>query len=199
MGFSKEDAEQYIDDLEQELSKYGIAEYRKRLGHFFAQVLHDSGSMRYDMENLNYSAKALRKVFGKYFRTTKQAERYARQPEKIANRVGNGDEASADGRRYRDRGLIQLTVKNNYKAFSKWIGNKLIMEDPDMVASTYAVQSAIYFWECNKLNRLVDKDDIDSLTKEINGIDNGLPHHKDLLNKANGWLAMLELLATGQA
>ncbi|MBX2847966.1 MAG: hypothetical protein KTR16_06590 [Acidiferrobacterales bacterium] len=204
MGVSREDAKQYISDLERELPKYGIAESRQRLAHFFAQVLHESGSMRYDMENLNYSAEALRKVFGKYFRTLKQAEKYARQPEKIANRVyanrmGNGDEASGDGWRFRGRGLIQLTGKNNYKAFSKWIGDKLIVEDPDIVASTYAVQSAIYFWERNKLNRLADKDDIVSLTKKINGGDNGLAHRKDLLNKANGLLAMLELPATRQA
>jgi len=87
MGVARVDAEQYIGDLEQELPKYGIAESRQRLAHFFAQVLHESGSMRFDMENLNYSAKALRSVFGKYFKTKNQAEKYARQPEKIANRV----------------------------------------------------------------------------------------------------------------
>ena len=78
MGVSHQDALQYIDDLEMELPKYGIAESRLRLAHFFAQVMHESGSMRYDTENLNYSAKALRSVFPKYFKTKKQAEKYAR-------------------------------------------------------------------------------------------------------------------------
>jgi len=204
MGVARADAEQYIGDLEQELPKYGIAESRQRLAHFFAQVLHESGSMRFDMENLNYSAKALRSVFGKYFKTKNQAEKYARQPEKIANRVyanrmGNGNEASGDGWKYRGRGLIQLTGKKNYRAFAKWIGDGEIMDDPDLVASVYAVQSAVYYWERNKLNRLADKDDIDAVTKKINGGFNGLTHRKDLLNKANGLLAMLELPAARRA
>jgi len=83
MGVARLDAEQYIEDLEIELPKYGIADSRLRLAHFFSQVLHESGSMKSDSENLNYSAKALRTVFPKYFRTTKQAERHARQPEKV--------------------------------------------------------------------------------------------------------------------
>lgn len=124
MGVSSTDAEQYIDDLELTLPKYGIANSKVRLAHFFSQVLHESGCMRYDMENLNYSAKALRAVFGKYFKTKRQAEGYARQPEKIANKVyanrmGNGVESSGDGWKYRGRGLIQLTGKNNYRAFAK--------------------------------------------------------------------------------
>jgi len=160
--------------------------------------------MRFDMENLNYSAKALRSVFDKYFKTKKQAEKYARQPEKIANRVyanrmGNGNEASGDGWKYRGRGLIQLTGKKNYRAFAKWVGDDEIMDDPDLVASVYAVQSAVYYWERNNLNRLADKDDIDAVTKKINGGFNGLAHRRDLLNKANGLLAMLELPAVRRA
>jgi predicted chitinase len=76
-----------IDDLEQYLHRYGIADSRERLAHFFAQVLHESGCVRYDMENLNYSAKALRSVFGKYFCTDEEARAYERQPEKIASRA----------------------------------------------------------------------------------------------------------------
>lgn len=204
MGVSHQDALQYIDDLEMELPKYGIAESRLRLAHFFAQVMHESGSMRYDTENLNYSAKALRSVFPKYFKTKKQAEKYARQPEMIANRVyanrmGNGNEQSGDGWKYRGRGLIQLTGKNNYRAFSKWVGDKKIMKDPDLVASTYAVHSAVFYWEKNSLNKLADKDDISNLTKKINGGHNGLAHRKELLHKATGLLAMLELPAVRSA
>jgi predicted chitinase len=198
MGVSTEDAEQYIDDLEQALPKYGIADSKVRLAHFFSQVLHESGCMRYDMENLNYSAKALRAVFGNYFKTNKQAGSYARQPEKIANRVyanrmGNGNESSGDGWKFRGRGLIQLTGKDNYKAFAKWIGDDRIIDDPDLVASEYAVHSAVFYWDKNKLNKIADKDDVVRMTKRINGGTNGLAHRTELLTKAKGLLAMLDL------
>ena len=87
MGVSDADAEQYLQPLEDSLPKHGIADSRLRLAHFFAQVLHESGCMRFDMENLNYSSDALQRVFGKYFATKEEADRYARNPEKIANRV----------------------------------------------------------------------------------------------------------------
>ncbi|MEW8332547.1 MAG: glycoside hydrolase family 19 protein [Candidatus Thiodiazotropha sp.] len=198
MGVSSTDAEQYIDDLELTLPKYGIANSKVRLAHFFSQVLHESGCMRYDMENLNYSAKALRAVFGKYFKTKRQAEGYARQPEKIANKVyanrmGNGAESSGDGWRYRGRGLIQLTGKNNYRAFAKWIGDDRIIDDPDLVASEYAFHSAVFYWDKNNLNRIADKDDVVRMTKRINGGTNGLAHRTELLTKAKGLLAMLDL------
>ena len=198
MGVSDGDATQYIGDLEKVLPKYGIAESRLRLAHFFAQILHESGCMRFDMENLNYSADALRRVFGKYFRTKTEAEAYARQPERIANRVyarrmGNGSEASGDGWRFRGRGLIQLTGRSNYQAFADWVGDQRIMEQPDLVSSEYAVHSAVFFWDRNALNKLADKDDVVALTRRINGGENGLAHRRELLNKANGLLAMLNL------
>ena len=198
MGVSSEDAEQYINDLELTLPKYGIADSRVRLAHFFSQVLHESGCMRYDMENLNYSAKSLRAVFGKYFKTLSQAESYARQPEKIANRVyanrmGNGSESSGDGWRYRGRGLIQLTGKNNYKVFARWIGDDQVLADPDIVASEYAVHSAVFYWDKNNLNKVADRDDVVVMTKRINGGTNGLAHRTELLTKAKGLLAMLDL------
>ncbi len=102
MGVAESDAKQYLGDLEKSLRKYGVAKSKIRLAHFFSQILHESGFLRFDMENLNYSAKALRAVFGKYFKTSRQAAAYARKPEKIANkvyanRIGNGSEASGDG------------------------------------------------------------------------------------------------------
>ncbi|MEW8561534.1 MAG: glycoside hydrolase family 19 protein [Candidatus Thiodiazotropha sp.] len=204
MGVSSTDAEQYIDDLELTLPKYGIANSKVRLAHFFSQVLHESGCMRYDMENLNYSAKALRAVFGKYFKTKRQAEGYARQPEKIANKVyanrmGNGVESSGDGWKYRGRGLIQLTGKNNYRAFAKWIDDDRIMDDPDLVASEYAVHSAVFYWDKNNLNKIADKDDVVRMTKRINGGTNGLAHRTELLTKAKGLLAMLDLKSARRA
>jgi predicted chitinase len=198
MGVSSHDAEQYIGHLEKALPQYGIADSRLRLAHFFAQVLHESGCMRFDMENLNYSSEALRKVFGKYFKTKAEADAYARQPEKIANRVyanrmGNRGETSGDGWRYRGRGLIQLTGRSNYKAFADWIGDEAVLDQPDLVASEYAVESAVFFWDKHNLNRFADNDDVVGLTHKINGGENGLAHRRELFNKAHGLLTMLGL------
>ena len=198
MGVSDTDAAQYLPHLEEALPKHGIADSRLRLAHFFAQVLHESGCMRFDMENLNDSSDALQKVFGKYFTTKEQADGYARNPEKIANRVyagrmGNGDETSGDGWKYRGRGLIQLTGRSNYKAFAEWIGDARVMDEPDLVSTEYAVHSAVFFWDRNDLNRLADKDDVVAVTTRINGGVNGLAHRRELLNKANGLLGMLNL------
>jgi len=198
MGVARGDALQYVGDLEKLLPKYGIADSRVRLAHFFSQVLHESGSMRYDTENLNYSAKALRAVFGKYFKTMREANRYARQPEKIANRVygsrmGNGAESSGDGWRYRGRGLIQLTGKNNYKEFAAWAGDDRTINNPDIVATDFAVHSAVFYWDKKKLNKTADQDDVKKVTYRVNGGDNGLAHRRELYGKANGLLAMLHL------
>ena len=198
MGVSNSDAEQYINHLEEVLPKFGIAESKLRLAHFFAQVLHESGCLRFDMENLNYSSEALVKVFGKYFRTKEEADACARQPEKIANRVyanrmGNRGETSGDGWKYRGRGLIQLTGRSNYKAFAEWVGDERVVDEPDLVSSEYAVHSAVFFWVKNDLNKLADKDDVVGLTRRVNGGENGLAHRRELLNKANGLLSMLSL------
>ena len=200
MGVSAEDAEQYIEDLEELLPRYAIAASQKRMAHFFSQVLHESGCMRFDTENLNYSSKALRAVFGKYFRNEQEANAYARRPEKIANRVyanrmGNGSEESGDGWRYRGRGLIQLAGKSNYQAFAEWLGDQEVLNTPDVVASDYAVHSAVFYWDKNNLNEIADQHDIETMTKRINGGCNGLAHRRELFNKANGLLAMLDLVS----
>lgn len=189
LGVSSADAEQYIDQLVDALPKYGITRSKARLAHFFAQVLHESGCMRFDTENLNYSSDALRKVFGKYFPTKEEADAYARKPEKIANRVyanrmGNRSEASGDGWQYRGRGLIQLTGRNNYRAFAEWIGDARVMDDPDLVSTEYAVHSAVFFWDRNNINRLADRDDVIAVTRKVNGGENGLAHRRQLLGRA---------------
>jgi predicted chitinase len=198
MGVARDDGMQYIDDLREMLPKYGIAASRIRLAHFFSQVLHESGSMRFVTENLNYSAKALRMVFAKYFPSDEEAEKYARQPERIANRVyarrmGNGAESSGDGWRYRGRGFIQLTGRKNYQAFADWIKDDRVVEQPEIVATDYAVQSAVFYWDRNKLNAVADQDDLQKLTRLVNGGDNGLAHRRELYGKASGLLAMLDL------
>ena len=154
-----------------------------RLSHFLAQCGHESAGFKAIQENLNYGAKGLLGIFKKYFPTEAKALQYERKPEKIANlvygsRMGNGDEASGDGYKFRGRGYIQLTGKNNYVAFGKAI-NEDIDANPDLVATKYPLLSAAWFWSSNSLNALADKgaDDasVTAITKRVNGGTIGLP------------------------
>ena len=174
--------------------KAAIAFYKLtpiRAAHFFAQTAHETGEFKLFTENLNYSAKGLQKTFGKYFPGNLE-DLYARNPEKIASRVyasrmGNGDEASKDGWKFRGRGALQLTGRSNYEAFAKYLNNPEIIENPDLVTTTYAFESAMYFFEKNKLwnicDKGVDNTTITSLTKRINGGTNGLNHRIALTTK----------------
>ena len=157
-----------------------------RAAHFFAQTSHETGGFKAFSENLNYSAQGLQGIFGKYFPGTLE-ESYARQPEKIANRVyadrmGNGNEASGDGWKYRGRGALQLTGKANYEAFAKYLGHNEVLENPDLVATKYAFESAMFFFERNKLWTICDQGINDAailaLTKRINGGTHGLEDRK---------------------
>ena len=148
-----------------------------RLAHFLAQCGHESGGFRATQENLNYSAKGLNGIFKKYFPTEASAADYARNPQKIANKVyggrmGNGLEASGEGYKFRGRGYIQLTGKENYTAFGKAIGED-ILANPDKVASTYALLSAAWFFSKNGLHKMADGGATDavvtSITKRVNG------------------------------
>lgn len=157
-----------------------------RLAHFFAQVDHESG-LKPISENLNYSIEGLLKVFPKYF-TPLQAKEYARKPEMIANRVyanrmGNGDEASGDGWKFRGRGFIQVTGKDNYSRLSKDTGINYLSNPDSLLTEANSMVSALWFWDKNKLNSLADKDDIRAITKRINGGYNGLQHREQLLKK----------------
>ncbi len=154
-----------------------------RLSHFLAQCGHESAGFKAVQENLNYGAKGLLGIFKKYFPTEAKALQYERKPEKIANlvygsRMGNGDEASGDGYKFRGRGYIQLTGKSNYAAFGKAI-NEDITTNPDLVATKYPLLSAAWFWSSNGLNTLADKgaDDasVTAITKRVNGGTIGLP------------------------
>lgn len=157
-----------------------------RAAHFFAQTSHESGGFTVFTENLNYSAQGLQNIFGKYFPGTLE-ESYARNPEKIANRVyadrmGNGNEASGDGWKYRGRGALQLTGKSNYQAFADYLKKPEIMTSPDLVATLYAFESAMFFFDKNKLWTICDKGVNDAaileLTKRINGGTHGLEDRK---------------------
>lgn len=168
-----------------------------RAAHFFAQTSHETGGYKLFSENLNYSASGLLKVFSKYFKTLPEAQAFERNATKIANRVygnrmGNGDEHSGDGFKFRGRGALQLTGKSNYDALAKFLNKPEIMINPDLVANEYAFESAIYFFDKNKLWEICDKgvDDatILTITKKINGGTNGLEERNHLTKKYYEWL-----------
>ena len=158
-----------------------------RAAHFFAQTAHESGDFKAFSENLNYGAKGLLGIFKKYFPTEAKAAEYERKPEKIANlvyanRMGNGNEASGDGYKFRGRGALQLTGKDNYKAFADYMKQPEIMDNPDLVATKYSFESAIFFFDKNKLWSICDQGVNDAailaLTKRINGGTHGLDDRK---------------------
>ena len=147
-----------------------------RLAHFLAQCGHESGNFRAVSENLNYSADGLKKIFPKYFPGNLN-ESYARQPEKIAARVyggrmGNGDEASKEGFKFRGRGYIQLTGKSNYSIFDKFVDDD-ILANPDLIATKYPLMSAAFFFNNNNLwticDRGADVATVTAVTKRVNG------------------------------
>jgi putative chitinase len=153
-----------------------------RLAHFLAQTGHESGGFKAVVENLNYSANGLTNIFKKYF-TPESAKEFERKPEKIANivyanRMGNGNQASGDGFRFRGRGYIQLTGRNNYTAFDKSVEDD-ILANPDLVSTKYPLLSAAWFWSNNGLNSISDQgsseDVVTKVTKRVNGGVIGLP------------------------
>jgi putative chitinase len=181
-----------IAQIPETAAKFNITN-NLRLAHFLSQCGHESGGFKAVSENLNYSADGLKKIFGKYFPGNLN-ESYARQPEKIAARVyasrmGNGDEASKEGFKFRGRGFIQLTGKANYTNFTKFIGEDCI-SNPDLVATKYPLASAAFFFDSNKLWSICDKgaDDatVTAVTKRVNGGTIGLPdrikHFKEYYN-----------------
>lgn len=166
----------------------------KRIAAFIAQCSHESAGFTALVENLNYRWQSLRKVFPKYFPDDAIAQDYASRPNKqeaIANRIyasrmGNGDEASGDGFRFRGRGLIQLTGRHNYTWFAASL--EISPEEATEYLMTFegAAQSACWFWETNKLNQWADKGDILTLTKRINGgtigLDDRIKHYEHALH-----------------
>jgi putative chitinase len=171
-----------IDQIPGVIEKFNI-NTPLRLAHFLAQCAHESGNFKTTVENLNYGAPGLMSIFKKYFPTEALAKAYERQPEKIASRVygsrmGNGDEASKEGWKFKGRGFIQLTGKDNYSAFDKVVPED-ILANPDLVATKYPLLSAAWFWDKTKLNAIADKGATDAVvtevTKKVNGGTHGLP------------------------
>ncbi len=163
-----------------------------RLAHFLAQCHHESNGFRVVEENLNYRAAGLLRVFPKYF-DLQTAEEYAHNKVAIAsrvyaNRMGNGNEASQDGWKYRGRGYIQLTGKDNYAAFNDQLPEDII-KNPDLVATQYPMLSAAWFWDHNKINAVIDNDaSVYDVTRKVNGGLNGIEdrmqlfeHYSDIL------------------
>jgi putative chitinase len=162
-----------------------------RLAHFLAQAGHESGGFKAVNENLNYGAKGLLGIFKKYFPTEEKAKLYERKPEKIANlvygsRMGNGPETSGDGYKYRGRGYIQLTGKDNYKAFDAVVTENIV-DNPDLVSTKYPLMSAAWFFHKNGLHKIADQGATDavvtSVTKRVNGgtigLDDRIKHFKE--------------------
>jgi putative chitinase len=171
-------AEEWIDAINETFDRFDIST-PERQACFLGQCAHESAGFTALKENLNYSAEGLTKVWPKRFPSLDAAQPYHRNPEKIANKVyadrmGNGDEASGEGFKYRGRGLIQLTGKDNYEACGEALGADLV-GDPDQVSSPkFAALSAGWFWDKNKLNQYADSNDMTTLTKRINGGTHGL-------------------------
>ena len=165
--------------------KYGLTT-KLRIAHFMAQIEHESG-LKPIAENLNYSASGLIRVFRKYFSDV-EAINFANQPEKIANRVyanrmGNGNEASGEGWKYRGRGFIQITGKINYFQLANDTDLDCLKNPDLLLQEANAMISALWFWNKAGLNKLADKNDIKGITRKINGGYNGLEHRTELLKK----------------
>ena len=166
-----------------------------RLAHFLAQCSHESGGFKVFQENLNYSVDGLKKIFPKYF-PGNLSESYAKQPEKIASKVyggrmGNGDESTKEGYKFRGRGALQTTGKENYKKLGDFLGIDLI-SNPDLVATKYQLASAAFFFESNKLWSICDKGadvaTVTAVTKRVNG---GVIGIKDRIKHFNEYYSLL--------
>jgi putative chitinase len=170
-------AAKFLTPLNKVCDKYEI-NTPLRIAGFLAQCGHESGGFRLTVENMNYSASRLLIVFERYFNAD-SAKNYEFKPEKIANRVyadrmGNGDEASGDGWKYRGRGLIQLTGKDSYAAFSMAADNNALVEPELVEQPEFAAMSAGWYWDTRKINALADNKDIVGMTRRVNGGINGL-------------------------
>lgn len=177
------------------VEKFGINS-NLRLAHFLGQCAHESGTFTVVRENLNYSGERLVQIFPKYFPTIESTKGYAKNPERIANKVygsrmGNGNEASGDGYKFSGRGYIQLTGKQNYTLFDDFVP-ELIIAEPALVATKYPLLSAAWFWSRNSLNALADQGNgvevVTKITRKVNGGTHGLD---DRIRKFNNFYSLL--------
>jgi putative chitinase len=195
---SSERALDWFDPLNQAAEAYKI-NTKERIGAWLGQLLHESGEFKYIEESLNYSAQSLLKVFPKYFNADR-ANIYARRPQAIANRVyanrmGNSDESSNDGWRYRGRGLVQLTGKSNYQAVSTALKIDFVKDPDSLTEPLWAAMSAGWFWNSHGCNALADKSDTLAITRTINGGTNGLDSRIAYTKKVLALLAKMPVAA----
>jgi putative chitinase len=182
----------WLEPLKETFEKYGI-NTTKRQAAFIGQCMHESGGFKLLEENLNYSAKALMSTWPSRFPSEEMANQYARNPEKIANKVyggrmGNADESYGEGWKYRGRGIKQLTGKENYERCGSGLGVDLVGNPDLLLDPKYAALSAGWFWNKHNLNDLADKSDIETMTKRINGGLLGLDSRKTAIAKAESIL-----------
>lgn len=185
----------YLGALNMSMLECGI-DTVDRARAFLAQVGHESSQLNNIEENMNYSAQGLRKFFPKYFPTQKEALAFARNPERIANRVyadrmGNGGEESGDGWTFRGRGLIQITGRDNYASMSSLMGKDLTIWPDALLLPLDACRSAALWWKANGLNALADKlsgsgerKTFEAITKRVNGGLNGIDDRWEIYQKA---------------
>lgn len=173
----------WYDAMVKIFPKYGI-DTPNRIAGFCAQCGHESLNFTVLEENLNYKAATLEKLFSKYFsKAGRNAAEYEKKPEKIANviyasRMGNGDTASGDGYKFRGRGIIQLTGRDNYTNFGKSIGKSPEEVIEYLKTLDGALESACWYWNSRKLNDACDANDITKMTKLVNGGTIGLEDRK---------------------
>ena len=184
---------QWVDALNETFDRFGIDSIKKQAA-FIGQCGHECGNFKVLEENLNYRAETLMKLWPKRFPTLEFAKQYEKNPRKIANsvysnRMGNRDEASGDGYRFRGRGCIQLTGHANYFHAGKALGVDLVLQ-PDLVASPqYAALTAGFFWSTHGCNEIAQAADWVKLTKKINGGTIGL---QDRIKHTEEALAVLQ-------
>lgn len=185
------------DVFNETFDRWGIKTTRQQAG-FIGQCGHESGNFRVLEENLNYAAERLMKIWPKRFPSLEVAQPYHRNPRKIANKVyanrmGNRDEASDDGWRFRGSGWVQLTGHDNFYHFSKAMGEDFVMK-PDLIRTPqYAALSAGWFWSTHKCNEIAEAGDWTALTKRINGgtigLEDRVKHIREAINVISGGLA----------
>lgn len=192
----------YVDAILATADKYKI-NTPLRMAHFVAQITHESGHFKFTKEGLSYSdVNRIVQIFKKYYDLDQNgvisqmeidyAKGFVKQPIKLANRVyanrmGNGDEKSGDGYKFCGRGLIQLTGRNNYTAYSQYqYGDNRVIDNPELLTKAPdAVLSAAWYWSIlRNINTLADRDDIVAVTKAVNGGTIGLEDRKANLAKA---------------
>jgi putative chitinase len=181
----------WFEPLQETFEKYQI-NTPKRQACFIGQCMHESGGFKFLKENLNYSAKALMNTWPSRFPDMDIAEKFERNPSAIANKVYSGrmgNTEDGDGAKFIGRGLIQLTGKDNYKAFGEAIGEDLVSNPQLVEEPRYAALSAGWFWNKRGLNALADIMDITTLTVRINGGKIGIDDRIAKINKALDVLA----------